>query len=348
MASGETLTHKKALVTGASGFIGSNLVEKLLACDYAVTCLVRAGSPADNLEKAGTKTVRFRDLNDREAIQRAAEDKDVVFHVAGATRAVHPSRLFQVNEEGTRNMAAACAVQSRPPAFVFVSSLAAAGPAVDGRPRYETDPPRPISDYGRSKLAAETVLRQFADRLPATIVRPAIVLGPADRIGLGMFKPVLRFRFHAMPGSGRQRLSVIHAADLAELIVLAAERGERIEPGATASEATSTGCYFAACDEMPSYAELGTIIRDAVGRRVVIRCPVTMAALWTIAAGSEALSRVVRRPFYLNIDKVREINAGEWICSSQKAAEQLGFAPRYPLAERIRQTAAWFRQAGWL
>ena len=344
---------KRVLVTGANGFIGSNLVEALLERGYEVTCLVREKARIERLKKIGAEIEICRGLDDREALRRAVAGKDAVFHVAGALRALKTSWFFHVNEEGTRNMAAACAEQPRPPVFVFVSSLAATGPAVEGisgegRPRRETDPPRPISNYGRSKLAGETAIRRFAESVPISIVRPAIVLGPADRAGLGMFKPVARFRFHAMPGNGRQRMSIIHVADLAELLILAAERGRRITADASHPLSAARGCYFAACDEYPTYAELGTILRDAVGRRVVIRFPMHMSAIWAIAASTEAVSRVVRRPFYLNIDKAREIAAGSWICSPQTAIEELGFAPKFSLNDRIKQTAAWYRRAGWL
>ena len=163
-----------------------------------------------------------------------------------------------------------------------------------------------------------------------------------------MFRPVRRFRVHVMPGSGRQRFSLIHASDLCELLILAAEQGECIGMEETDPDARAKGCYFAACREHPTYAELGRMLRDAVGRRVVLTVPIPMAGVWTVAGVVETVSRVVRRPLYLNLDKAREIAAGSWTCSPQAAIDQLGFAPDVPLAQRLHETADWYRAAGWL
>ncbi len=90
------------------------------------------------------------------------------------------------------------------------------------------------------------------------------------------------------------------------------------------------------------------MLRDAVNRRVVVRVPLPMVGVWTVAAVVETVSRVIRRPLYLNLDKAREIAAGSWTCSPQSAIDQLGFAPNVPLAQRLSETAEWYRAAGWL
>ncbi|MCX7428938.1 MAG: NAD-dependent epimerase/dehydratase family protein [Planctomycetia bacterium] len=336
------------LLTGANGFVGSNLAEALVARGDRVTCLVRDAARAERLQPLDVEVAHWRGLDDLDGLRRAAAGRDVVYHVAGATKAVGHAAFFRVNEQGTQNVARACAEQANPPVLVYVSSLAAAGPSSADRPRVETDPPRPVSHYGHSKRAAELALRRHADRVPITIVRPPIILGPADREGLAMFRPVRRFRVHVMPGSGRQRYSLVHVGDLCSLLILAAERGQRIGMEETDADARAKGCYFAACREYPTYAELGRLLRDAVGRRVVLTVPVPMAGAWTVAAVVETLSRVIRRPLYLNLDKAREIAAGSWTCSPQAAIDQLGFAPDVSLAQRLRETVAWYRESGWL
>jgi dihydroflavonol-4-reductase len=339
---------RNVLLTGANGFVGSNLAEMLVARGDRVTCLVRRRARAERLQSLDCEIAHWRGLDDLDAIRRAVAGRDVVYHVAGATKAVRKAALFRINEQGTQNVVRVCAEQPNPPVLVYVSSLAAAGPSSADRPRVETDPPRPVCYYGHSKRAAELALRRHADRVPITIVRPPIILGPADREGLAMFRPVRRFRAHVMPGGGRQRYSLIHVGDLCELLILAAERGRRIETEETDADARAKGCYFAACREYPTYAELGRMLRDAVGRRVVMRVPVPMVGVRAVAVVVETISRVIRRPLYLNLDKAREIAAGSWTCSPQAAIDQLGFAPNVPLAQRLRETAAWYRAVGWL
>jgi len=339
----------KVLVTGASGFIGSHLVEALAARGEEVTCLVRKTSPLDRLQPLGVR-LAYGDVTDRESLRAAVAGKQIVYHLAGLNRALRVQQFYRVNQQGVANVAQCCGRQTTPPVLVSVSSLAAAGPAVDGQMRAEIDPPVPVSNYGRSKRAGELAAEELADRVPITVVRPPIVLGEADPQGLQIFSTVARFGVHPVPGLGRNRFSLIHAADLAELLILAARRGRRLEPGGDDGNnggGRSRGYYFAACEEHPSYAELGRKVAVALGRRVLV-LPMPRAATWILATANEAISQVFRRPLLLGLDKAREAAAGSWLCSPQAAIAELGFSVAAPLADRLRQTAQWYRDHRWL
>jgi len=342
----------KVLVTGASGFIGSNLTAALAAQADEVTCLVRRTSRSDPLRALGVKCV-YGDVTDPESLRPAIAGQEVVYHVAGLPTVLRPVDFYRVNSAGTFHVARLCAEQSRPPVLVTVSSLAAAGPSPQGRPRTETDPLVQVSEYGRSKLAAERAARRFADRVPTTIVRPPIVFGPWDRAGLEMFRPVDRFGIHFVPRTARHRFSVIHVEDLVQLLILAAQRGSRLlsedacrdEPPAVAR---ARGVYFAACEIHPAYVDLGRMIGTALGRRRVLPILTATPLVWMVATGVELAARIARRPLYLNLDKACEMTAGSWTCSPRAAMTDLGFAVRAPLPERLRQTVQWYRQQGWL
>jgi len=334
------------LLTGASGFVGSNLVEALIARGDHLTCLVRNTSQVDRLQSLGI-ALAHGDVTDRQSLRGPLAGKTVVYHLAGYTKAHRVKQFYEVNGQGTGNVAQVCAEQPEPPVLVIVSSLAAAGRAPAGRPRTEADPPAPVSHYGRSKRAGELAARRWADRVPITIVRPPIVLGRADHEGLAMFRCVAKFGVHLLPGCFSRKFSVIDAADLAELLILAAGRGTRIAPDET-DKATARGTYFAACQEDPSYAELGQMIAKALGRSRVILLPIPYAGVWAGAAGLELIARVRRQPLWLNLDKAREITAGSWTCSPRAAEEELGFSITTPLIERLRQAAQWYKTHGWL
>ncbi len=337
----------KVLVTGATGFIGWHLVETLATRGDEVSCLVRKTSEVDRLRSLDVRLV-YGDVTDPNSLKEAIAENRIVYHLAGLTLALKTAQFYAINQQGVRHVAEVCAEQPTPPVLVTVSSLAAAGPAVDGRPRTEADPPAPVSHYGRSKRAGELAAEQFADRVPTTVVRPPIVLGEADRAGLEMFRMINRLGVRLVSALGRNRFSLIHAADLTDALIRAARRGKRLKPGGADDRSPPQGYYFVADDEQPTYADLGRMIAAALGRRRVLVIPSPPRTIWFVATANELVGRIRRRPLYLNFDKTREIRAGSWLCSSQTAKEELGFSAAACLADRLRQTAQWYRQKGWI
>jgi len=338
----------KVLVTGASGFIGSNLVRRLAANGQEIACLLRPTSSDQNLLGASVSLIRGH-LTDSETLLEAVRGKSVVYHVAGCLWTPRTADFYRVNEEGTRSLLEACSRLTSPPVVVFVSSIAAGGASLPARPRTESDAPAPVSHYGRSKLAAESAAREFAHAVPITVVRPPIVFGDGDRYAWPMFKTVARLGIHFVPGRVPHRYSMIYVRDLVEAIVLAAERGDRLAPGLACDPKTaSRGIYFVGDDEMPTYADLGRMIGQALGRKRtwIVRVPLRIVRI--IGAGTQAVMWIRRKGQFLNLDKVREITAGSWTCSVEKARAEFGFRTAAPLAERLRETVDWYRQAGWL
>lgn len=272
---------------------------------------------------------------------------DVVFHLAGAVRGLTRGDFFRPNADGVRHLvetASRCAV---PPVVVVVSSLAAAGPAVDGRPHEPGDVARPISLYGESKLAGEAAARQFADRVPITIVRPPIVFGQGDRASFEWFRSIAKFRVHAVPGRRTARFSLIHVDDVVDALMAAAERGRRLVPGDDPA-ARGTGLYYVADDQMPTYREIGELVAAALGIKRYIALPIPSPILRFAGFAGECAARVTGQPPLLGRDKAREATAGSWICSPATARGELGFAQSKALAEQFAAAAAWYREQKWL
>jgi nucleoside-diphosphate-sugar epimerase len=325
------------LLTGGSGFLGSHVAEALASRGMTVRALVRASSDVGHLSTVPGVALVRGSLDDPESLSAALTGVAGVIHCAGVIKARSPEGFVRGNVRGTANLLEAARGARVPPArFVHVSSLAAAGPSRDGRPRPPGEAPAPLTAYGRSKLEAESLVRAAASALHTVVIRPPVIHGPRDRETLALFKAVA-WGILPLTGSPDAVVSMIWARDCAEACVAAL--------GAD----VPSGSAFDVEDGAPE--TLGSIvghIERAVGKRVRLRMPIPEPVLRAAALASEAAGWISGRAVMLTRDKVRELRAPHWVCDGGAAREALGWRPEVTFAEGARLSAAWYRSAGWL
>ena len=324
---------RRCLVTGATGFVGSWLADRLLDEGSRVRCLVRPASQA-RLRRAGQLEVSLGDVTEPASLPQALVEVDFVFHVAGLIKAPRESEYFRVNYLGTINLLEACRKLPTPPRVVVVSSQAAAGPSAPNRPIDEESVCRPVTPYGKSKYLGETAVAAYRDSIPIAVVRPPTVYGPRDRETLGLFR-LAQFGIRPRLTTGGA-VSAVHVADLVDGILLAAGRAQAI--GRT---------YFVAGDEQPELGELIDGIAEAVGRRGLV-VPIPAGALRAGGRAAELARDLGGLSIVFDRWKAEEILAGYWACSNLRAKRELGFEPKVKLGDGLRSTARWYRDNGWL
>lgn len=341
----------RCLITGASGFVGSNLARRLCDDGWHVRCLVRSTSPLDQLASLPIERIEGS-LADAASLQRAVVGVDYVFHVAGRTVAFQASQFFDDNVGGTRRLAEACLKLQTPPTFVMVSSLAAGGTGTMKAPRTEDQREKPVSTYGKSKLAAEQSLAALAAELPAAVVRPPMVFGPADRASLALYRSLRFLPFHLSPGMRRFPVSLVHVRDLCDAMVKIALHGERLPP--TSQDANGSppvahgqGKYYVTADRDVTYGEMGQLAARAAGWTVAT-LPLPTPIFWIAGAIGETVARTRGRPALINFDKVREATARGWVCSAEKISSTLDYRPASTLEDDYAATVAWYRENGWM
>lgn len=321
------------LVTGGHGFVGSHLVERLLAGGDTVRCLSRRPVPPERLAGLPVE-VLAGDLSDGRGLAEAVRGVDEVWHLGALTRARAPSEMLRVNTAGTLALARA-ASRAGVRRFVFCSSLAAVGPSPDGSPLAEAAPLRPRTTYGVSKQLAEQGLWSLGEPLTVTVLRPPAVYGPYDRDLLALFRGAQRGLLPIV-GSPERRLSLIHAADLAEGMLLAGR-----------SAAAQGRTWFVTHPEAVRQADLAEALGVALGRRVR-RLHVPASAARVLGSLSSLVAQLTGGAPLLTRERIREVGEGHWVCSAEALAAATGWRASTALAAGLASTAQWYRERGWL
>ncbi len=318
------------LVTGATGFIGSHLVDRLAGDGRAVRCLVRRTSAVAKLPSRGVEFA-YGDLTTGDGVSQALHGVDIAIHLAGVTKARVSSDYYTGNVQGTANLLRAAPELRR---LVHVSSLAAAGPSFDGKPLTEDDEPRPVSHYGRSKLAAEELVRKSMLSKRSVIVRPPVVYGPRDADVFQIIRGVAR-GWMVRIGSAERWFSLIYVKDLVSGLIAAADAGG------------ADGVIYMAHPEPVTWEQFGSTAARSMGK-LLRTATVPERAAYAIGLCGECWSRLSGRPGILSRDKVIEARCAGWVCDSSRARRELGFCAPTGLEEGLKRTLEWYREAGWL
>lgn len=295
-------------------------------------CLVRDRSKLRWLQGKPVTLVEG-DLDSEAIIRDAASGTDAFFHLAGATAAPSRKQYFRINAEGCRVAGRASLEAADPPGiFIYVSSQAAVGPGLSGNVATESRTPRPVTDYGRSKLEGERILSKMRP-LPLVIARPPAVYGPRDKEFLPMFKLASKGVLPVLNQSAM--LSLVYVNDLVRGIT------------AVAGHSRIGEIYFLTHPDPVSAADLPELFGGALGRRVV-GLNIPRVILTTAASVSEHWGRFRGQMPVFNRQKVRELTAENWVCSHENARERIGFTAGTSIGDGLAQTAKWYKEQGWL
>lgn len=324
----------RAIVTGGAGFVGSHLVEALVARQDDVVCLERPGAARGWIQGLPLEFVD-RGLEDAATLDRLLAGADVVFHLAALTAAPRAENYYAVNTEGTAAIAAAAARAAHPPRVVLMSSLAAAGPCRNGELLSARTVPYPLSHYGQSKLFAEAVVRSYGDVVPFTILRFPPVYGPRDRAVLILFQ-LVRHGFALTVGGWDRELSLIYVSDAVDALLAAAD-----QPSARGAT------YTVAHPEAVTWRRFAQEVGRALRRNPrLLSVPRRAAVL--VAMGAEAAAAAAGRAAILNRQKIREMTQRRWVCDGVSASRRLGWEPAFPIERGVPATARWYEEAAWL
>ena len=330
----------KILITGASGFIGSFIVEGALRRGFETWAAMRKSSSKAYLQDERIHFIELN-LNSKEQLveQLKGKDFDYVVHAAGVTKCLNKADFHRINTEGTKNLAEALLEVKMPlKRFVFVSSLSVFGAIKEKMPYdeiRESDTPQPNTAYGRSKLAAEQYLDSVGSRLPYIILRPTGVYGPREKDYFIMAKSIKQHSDFAV-GYQRQDITFVYVTDVVQAIFLALEKGENGRK------------YFLSDGEVYQSTTFSDLIHEELGRPWWIRITAPVWVLRIVTFFGEYVGRITGKVTALNNDKYNILKQRNWRCDISPARKELGYDPKVQLAKGVKTTIKWYKDNKWL
>ncbi len=325
----------KILLTGASGFVGSHILDSLRRRGLDTALLLRPTTNKRFITSHLPDTeVRSGSISDPASLRQALSGITDVVHCAGATKAGRAQVFYEVNQAGTRNVVSAvnekASVVRR---LVHLSSVAAAGPATWEKPAREEDSPQPVSEYGKSKLAGELEIKDHC-RVEYVILRPPAVYGPRDAEFLRLFRAV---KNHLLPKPvGSQALSVVYVKDLAEAAV-----------ACLTHPAAARKTYFVAAREVVTARAVAEEIAAQMNLWT-LPLPLPATVLWPLCLAQELVSRLTGKPNVLSLQKFAELRAPGWVCDPARLEREIGCTCPTALKQGIAETLSWYRENHWL
>jgi len=340
--------NPRILITGASGFIGSFIVEEALNRGFETWAAVRKSSSKAFLQD---ERIHFIELNLSSEAELKQQLKDIQFdyvvHAAGVTKCLHKEDFFRINTEGTKNLVRALLDLQMPlKRFVYISSLSIMGAIREEQPYKEIrerDKAKPNTAYGKSKLEAEQWLvslnkeleKKNEKLLPYVILRPTGVYGPRERDYFMMAKSIQSHIDFAV-GFKQQDITFVYVTDVVQAVFLAMEKGQ-------------TGrCYFLSDGEVYQSSTFSDLIRKELGNPWWIRITAPLWLLRIITFCGEYMGHITGKVTALNNDKYNIMKQRNWRCDINPARQELGYEPQVKLEEGVRRSIAWYKKNKWL
>lgn len=330
----------KILVTGASGFIGSFIVEEALKQGFDTWAAVRRTSSKAYLQDERIHFIEL-DFDDKSLLteQLRPHQFDYIVHAAGVTKCKNHDDFYRINTEGTKHLVEAILSLKMPvKKFVYLSSLSVYGPVREDYPHQDillTDEPQPNTHYAKSKILAEKYLLEKQDVLNTVILRPTGVYGPRERDYFLMVKSI-RQHVDFAAGYKHQDITFVYVKDVVQAVFLSLDKQE------------SGRSYFLTDGEVYNSREFSDMIREKLGKPWWIRITAPICLLKTICTVGDRWAKLTGKPSALNKDKFYILSQRNWRCDVKTTMKELGYEPKVKLREGVKLTIEWYKKNGWI